>query len=268
MASAGFDVRIQHPCGTVLVQGQWSRSRENSLNLRDQELWMVWYGQGWMQTHAGRFELRPGFCVWMRPGGIYDAGLNGEHPLGFTYVHFTSTLVNPPEFFELREVGFVDALLRKVVADVGMAPTTRWGRPAQAPAATHLLLRGLLLDLIDPRHRPSDDGGVTHRMAIEAMAARMRERPEERFAVRALARRLGVSLPHFSRLFRRVMGVGPREYQLRVRIDRARHLLAESDLSISQIAVSLGYGDLFAFSRQFAQHAGVSPTRYRRALTG
>lgn len=266
MPQPKLDVRIQHPCGTVLVQGAWSRSRENSLSLRDHEIWMVWYGQGWMSTHAGRFELRPGFCVWMRPGGIYDAGLYGEHPLGFTYVHFTCSLSDPPEFFQLREIGFVDALLRKIVSDVGFSPKTRWGKPAQAPASTHLLLQGLLLDLIAEHRRPMEERGLTHRLEIEAMAARMRERPEDRVEVRNLARKLGVSLPHFSRAFRAVMGVSPREYQLRVRIDRARHLLAESDLSVGEIARSLGYSDLFFFSRQFAQHAGVSPTGYRREL--
>src|ERR1700677_3945063 len=108
MPTSAFNVSLSHPCGVLAAQQGWRRSRENSLALRDHELWFVWHGEGSMQTNSARLALRPGFCAWMRPGGIYDAGLNDNQPLGFTFIHFDCDLQNPPEFFQLSNVGYFD----------------------------------------------------------------------------------------------------------------------------------------------------------------
>lgn len=258
-------VRINHPCGRLIARAGWSRSRENSLSLRDHELWLVWRGQGWMQTHAGRFDLRPGFCAWMRPGGVYDAGLRGGHGLGFTFIHFTCDLADPPEFFWLRDVTFFDAATRRIVELVRRAPESRWGQPADAGPEATVLLEAVLQNLLarpEPRPQPPRS---PHREAIEAIAADMRDHPEQPLAVRDLAARLGVTLPHFSRLFRSILGLSPRQYHLRARLDRARYLLAESNLSVTDTARALGYRDVFLFSKQFSRHVGVNPTAYRRS---
>jgi transcriptional regulator GlxA family with amidase domain len=113
-----------------------------------------------------------------------------------------------------------------------------------------------------------EENGTAHRPEIEVIAAVMRDQPEQRRSIEEMAQSIGVSLPHFSRAFRAAMGVSPRQYQLRVRLDRARHLLAESNLSIGQIADSLGYADLFFFSKQFARHTAMSPSAYRRTVNG
>lgn len=249
-----------------MAEAPWGRSRENSLSLRDHELWFVWLGEGWMATHAGRFELRPGFCAWMRPGGIYDAGLDADHALGFTYIHFTCSLASPPEFFRVRDVGYLDAATRRVAELVQRAPQSRWGRSAGAPPAATALLTGVLLDLLALDEVEATGREDPQRDRIEAIAAEMRDRPERRVEVSALAHEAGVTLPHFSRLFRAVMGVSPQQYHLRARLDRARHLLAESDASVTRIAEALGYRDVFFFSKQFARHVGTPPSAYRRAI--
>lgn len=258
--------RINHPCGRVAAAPGWGRSRANSLALRDHELWFVWRGEGWMSTGARRFELRPGFLAWMRPGGIYDAGLIEDRPLGFTYIHFACDLADPPEFFTVRDVGFFDAATRRIVDLVERVPETEWGKRARVGPAATALLDALLVDLLArPAASESPANDTPHRARIEAIAAAMRDRPEEAVDVSALAAALGITLPHFSRLFRSVTGLSPQQHHLRARLDRARHLLAESRLSITEVARALGYRDVFFFSKQFTRHVGVNPTAYRRA---
>ena len=74
-----------------------------------------------------------------------------------------------------------------------------------------------------------------------------------------LAARLHWSPAHFSRIFQLVVQQSPRDFLLHLRLSRARHLLAETSLSIGEIAERLDYADLFFFSRQFKAKAGVSP---------
>ncbi|MFA9477568.1 helix-turn-helix domain-containing protein [Phycisphaerales bacterium AB-hyl4] len=260
--------RINHPCGRLVTGVGWGRSRENSLNLRDYELWFVWRGAGWMATRTQRFELRPGFCAWMRPGGIYDAGSDDRNPLGFTYIHFAGRFAQPPpEFFHVSDVSYMDAATRRIVEGVVPAPPTRWGEPADAPPAAEALLQAVLLDLMHSSEVADvrrDDHSL--RARVEELAVVLRDHPEHPLDVAGAARRAGVSLSHFSREFRRVIGLSPQQYRLRTRLSHAQHLLAESGLTVTQIAEMLGYRDLFFFSKQFTRHLGVSPTAYRNSL--
>jgi len=80
-----------------------------------------------------------------------------------------------------------------------------------------------------------------------------------------MASQAGYSPDHFSRLFKRILGISPQAHAIRVRIDRARQLLIESSLTISQIADALGYDDVFFFSRQFKARTGQTPGQYRQS---
>lgn len=94
-----------------------------------------------------------------------------------------------------------------------------------------------------------------------------RERLSEEFpgpSVSELASECHLSERHFNRTFTEAYGLTPRDFRLSAMMDRARAHLVEGDLSISDIALSLGYQDSFSFSRQFKQRAGVSPLRWRK----
>jgi AraC-like DNA-binding protein/mannose-6-phosphate isomerase-like protein (cupin superfamily) len=86
-----------------------------------------------------------------------------------------------------------------------------------------------------------------------------------RLTTRDLARIAGLSADYFSRQFRLAYGLPPREWLLRQRLRHAAGLLAETDERISQIAVRLGYPDIYLFSRQFAAEFGMSPRAWRRS---
>jgi AraC-like DNA-binding protein len=83
-----------------------------------------------------------------------------------------------------------------------------------------------------------------------------------------VAARAGLSPWHFLRLFGDVVGATPHQYLLRARLRRAARLLAESDLSITDIAADVGFGDLSNFVRTFGRAAGVSPRAFRQAARG
>jgi AraC family transcriptional regulator len=74
---------------------------------------------------------------------------------------------------------------------------------------------------------------------------------------------------HFLRLFRRVLGVTPHQYVLRVRLRRAARLLAQApDRAVTEVAYDVGFADLSNFTRSFHRAAGVSPRAFRDAARG
>ena len=73
--------------------------------------------------------------------------------------------------------------------------------------------------------------------------------------------------PHYlSNIFKREMGFSPQKYILDVRIKRAKELLLLEHLSITDIANSVGYSDVLAFSKIFKKVEGVSPRGYREKI--
>lgn len=80
-----------------------------------------------------------------------------------------------------------------------------------------------------------------------------------------MARTVGVSPAHFSRLFRAHTGKPPNRFYIETRLEVAQTMLEFSRMNISQIAERLGYPDAFAFSHQFKKYVGISPSEWRDA---
>jgi AraC-like DNA-binding protein len=81
----------------------------------------------------------------------------------------------------------------------------------------------------------------------------------------SVAREARLSTYHFLRLFRRVYGTTPFQYITRLRLDRAAHLLATTDDTVSGICFDLGFESPTSFSLLFRKHFDRSPTEYRRS---
>jgi AraC family transcriptional regulator of arabinose operon len=79
-----------------------------------------------------------------------------------------------------------------------------------------------------------------------------------------LAAMAGMSVPHFSAVFRKTFGLPPMECLIQHRLHHAARLLDNPNLTISEIAAEVGYQDLFHFSKIFKKHFGVSPRDMRK----
>jgi len=78
-----------------------------------------------------------------------------------------------------------------------------------------------------------------------------------------LASQAGLSPHYFSLLFKRAFGVSPYRYVLSARIHRAKRLLGERKMAISEIALELGFADQSHFSKVFKTFVGSAPGQYR-----
>lgn len=76
---------------------------------------------------------------------------------------------------------------------------------------------------------------------------------------------LGLSRNYFCRIFKKKMGLSPQDYLISYRLTVAATLLAEQNLSQKEIALQVGYPDVYAFSRMFKRKYGISPGSYAAA---
>jgi len=73
------------------------------------------------------------------------------------------------------------------------------------------------------------------------------------------------STVYFRKLFTEMTGLSPMVYLRTIRINKAKQMLKSDYGSISDIAVSLGYSNIYEFSRTFKKHTGLSPTEYLKS---
>lgn len=77
-----------------------------------------------------------------------------------------------------------------------------------------------------------------------------------------LAKMIGVSTVYFRKLFTEVYGMSPMNYVKNLRIKKAKEMLRSDHGSIIDIAFSLGYSNIYDFSRDFKKHTGIPPSKY------
>ena len=82
----------------------------------------------------------------------------------------------------------------------------------------------------------------------------------------ALADSLAVSAPYLSKLFHEQTGSSPSRYLTDIRMRQARKLLMDTNLTVKEIAVRVGFPDPFHFSRSFRNAVGISPVQFREEL--
>lgn len=101
---------------------------------------------------------------------------------------------------------------------------------------------------------------------ITRAKAFIREHLSEALSLGMVARAVNTSTFYFCKLFKRVTGVNFTDYVSRLRIERAKELLLNPNLRISEIAFEVGFQSLTHFNRVFKRVAGESPTEYRGHL--
>ncbi len=84
--------------------------------------------------------------------------------------------------------------------------------------------------------------------------------------VSELAALVQMSPSHFARVFRASFGVTPYRFVMQERIGKAKGMLAEAEMSASQIAMALGFSSQSHFAKVFRQFTGVTPKRYKASF--
>jgi AraC-like DNA-binding protein len=89
------------------------------------------------------------------------------------------------------------------------------------------------------------------------------EHSTEELSLGKVAKAVNINSNHLSEKFKQVTGVNFVDYVAQVRFNKARDLLLNSNLRISEIAFAVGFQSLSQFNRVFKKLSGKSPTKYR-----
>ncbi len=111
----------------------------------------------------------------------------------------------------------------------------------------------------------SFDGQKYHQDSQILTAQQYLERHyQQALSIQNIAQDIGMSPRNFSRRFKQATGDSPSDYLQRVRIEVAKELLTNSNLSIAQITEKSGFSDASYFSRTFQRYVQLKPNQYRQ----
>lgn len=225
-------------------------------------------------VHAGRLcleftdksiELGSGDLFCLFPGRTYNYyALSSEEPLQMSWLAMDGSRVK--SLLRLAGVtpdrpygqGMITVQAEELLKQMlGKMAVVERGHPAVA-LGLQALICGLLAELIPGTlpvpvqpNEPSD----WIRECMEFMDLHA----TEGISVQQVAAFAGVHRSYFSNTFAEQVGVSPQKYLQQIRMDKAKQLLRETDASVTEIALSLGYPNLYTFTRAFKVYYKVPP---------
>lgn len=232
-------------------------------------------GSGWAEAGARRYHLERGDLVGLRARHAHLYGASDADPWSIAWVHFSGTKADawlehamgrrapvvschtPAE--RLDSLGF-DRIHSPLAAGYGLPELL------EAAAALRICLVAV------SRRRAQNSAALSAHERVNASIDLLRQHWIQPHHLSELAAAAGLSVTHYTAIFRRLTGFPPIDFLIRQRVQHGATLLATSSVPIAEIALECGFQDPYYFSRSFARVMGCSPRRYRQtqrpAMTG
>ena len=122
----------------------------------------------------------------------------------------------------------------------------------------------ILLKMLRHNQTPDTDSNTSRRLGYTAQYIKSNSSMDIDF--HKLASSIGYSYDHFRHLFTETYGCSPKQYLLNARVDRAKHLLRNTDEKIKSIALDCGFRQSSQFVAFFGKNVGMTPARYRSGI--
>ena len=122
----------------------------------------------------------------------------------------------------------------------------------------------LLQHYAAPKHIIKEYRGGLPKYKLQQVIEFIIDHLSENLLLEAMAKEIGMSQYHFARLFKQSTGLSPYQYVIHCRIERAKILLLQSKLKISEVALEVGFAEQSQFTRHFKRMTGVTPKEIRQ----
>lgn len=234
----------------------------------DYDLWVVLNGSGILEAEDRIYDISRGDCFCLGGGQHYIGRHNADDPLTVIHIHFDyiddcDNPIRPYEQAPIRhrkiiELTMLETMLHRLLLSAD---------PIYSYTSTPEQWLACILDLITDWDRANAQLQPKQLQTLSlAVSERLKEQPHIHHKIKDLASYFGYSSDHLSRTFRADTGRSLEQYIIESRINQATLLLINSNMAIKEIAQSLGYKDIYHFSKQFKNVTGCAPSAYRRMM--
>lgn len=222
-------------------------------------------GSGYVELDGVKYEVRPGDLIYVKKGVKLSYSTNDDNPYEKYWLSMDGEAIDSLIGYYLGDQSLMIRhgceaepflRLKSIIASSG------YDESRVMCVLLELIMRAACLPVRETR------GGELNEYARCEYAVEFKKYIEdhlnEHFSLDEAAEHFHISKRHLIRLFKEKYDQTPGAYHTDIRLTAAARYLTETDFSIGEIALSLGYSDQSFFSVMFKKKYGVYPTAYRR----
>ncbi|MCL2866443.1 MAG: AraC family transcriptional regulator [Clostridia bacterium] len=237
-----------------------------TLSFRDFDIWYILSGSVLIDINGKRYTLKPMDAVLMTPGTT--AKFYVTEPMEHLYCHFIAEYGKADGL----QGSFTDHRIPERQAGMLKEFSDHFQRLLQgdlyAKIVIKSILKVLLCDMIlsNPDNQASffSETAYADLHSLSQITDYIRAHVCEPLVVKELAKMFHFNETYFCRYFLKHLGVSPKQYIAKLKMDHARHLLLNEGLSVKETALRVGFSDSFSFSKQFKRMYRLPPLAFKK----
>ncbi len=214
--------------------------------------WLLHYvvsGKGKYFVNGKEYDVFPGQVFLIRPGEITTYKADKENPWEYIWTGFDADSDKLNDLPYVMDSPELKAIFEKILSEFDFTSNDQ-------PYAIARIWE-IFGVLTNNSFNKTENSYITRALNI------IKRQYMHDISVQTIANELILDRSYFSNIFKKKTGRSPGQYILDYRMYKAYSLLSCEKYSISVVATSVGYGDLFSFSRSFKKYFGVSPQKFK-----
>jgi AraC-like DNA-binding protein len=271
-------------CGNLVYETAWIHSERV---IDTFEIIVGVKGEVYIQQDDEQYVVKPGSSLVLLPGHHHKGYAYSSEPISFFWAHFTlKSFSLLDEAAGMRKLaGIISTSYSRLSHQAALPlfhdsePDSKLGilfhqllhlrsNPVYTKLAADYAITSILIQLTQnitqDIHR--EKGKSAQSSTFEKSLEWLRDSFNEDISAKQAALRYHYNPNYYSRMFHARTGMRFMEYLNSLRVSKAKMLLYESDLSVKEIAGTVGFNDEKYFMRVFKAMEGISPARYRNAF--
>ncbi|CAM4455937.1 AraC family transcriptional regulator [Paenibacillus tarimensis] len=269
-------VSIEYGDFNVLFTGESQTKPGHSIGPKVYDFYLLHHilsGRGTFTVQGNQYPLHAGHSFLIEPEQLVQYAADEDEPWRYRWVAFAGSRCSEL----VSSVGLANGRLvvdsqdnRRIASYIKRIRHTFRSRGPFAHLQAQGLLQLILAELGEALRLPDDQpdyAGEEGSALVQQVIRYLSTQYAEPVSIERMAETIGFNRAYLSRAFKRHTGMSPVTFLLRLRIDKARRLLRErQELTVEQIAASVGFQDPLYFSKQFRRIYGQPPTSYREEM--
>lgn len=250
-----------HPTGYYF---NWNQGRI----LQEFQLNYITEGSGVLETDTGRYQIKPGTLMIIRPGARHRYKPKRKSGWVENYIGFDGELahsfLSKSVFTQNQFV--IQCGIREEILDTyyKIFDLVQQENPGFQQIASGLILK--MLGYIVAIDKQRNFSGTHIEKVIQEVRFHMRKNIDQKVDLKELAAEHHIGYAYLRKMFKKYTGISPHQYHLDMKMMGARELILTTEKSIKEISFDLGFESIYYFSRLFKKKTGLNPSELRKEI--
>ncbi len=227
------------------------------------------HGQAIYRVGGKEYVLERGKILFAGENLSLDKKVLGDQPWSYYLIHYhprsqeTQRSMHHPLYKEHFVVNLCERNMLRILHEVQVLTQSNMDQTLLSRLKSKHALLGIIVSVLEYGlcyHWDSDQE------KLKQVQKYIQSHYTETIVVENLSAMVGMEPKPFYYLFKKHLGISPKQYLTQYRMERSKEMLAENNTTVSDVARMVGYEDVFHFSRIFKKYVGMAPKHFREQL--